>query len=49
MRDGTHHFDTDGFEALYPKYRGGRPRTFTLPELREVKKIARSGPAETAG
>ena len=28
------------------KARGGRPRTFTLPERREIKKIAKSKPAE---
>ncbi|WUS52193.1 helix-turn-helix domain-containing protein [Streptomyces mirabilis] len=39
-------FNTDGFEALSPKDKGGRPRTFTLPERREVKKIAKSKPAE---
>ncbi|MEY9490902.1 hypothetical protein RKD26_006781 [Streptomyces calvus] len=27
-------------------YRGGRPKTFTLPERREIKKIAKSRPAE---
>jgi transposase len=41
-----HNFNADGFEALYPKYKGGRPTTFTLPERREIKKIARSKPAE---
>ena len=41
-----HNFNTDGFESLYPKYRGGRPRTFTLPERRKIKKIAKSRPAE---
>ncbi|WP_030458489.1 IS630 family transposase [Kitasatospora sp. NRRL B-11411] len=46
VRDVIHNFNTDGFEALYPKYRGGRPRTFTLPERREIKKIAKSKPAE---
>jgi hypothetical protein len=35
----------DGFASLYPKYSGGRPRTFTLPEPREIKKIAKSRPA----
>ncbi|GAA5043344.1 hypothetical protein GCM10023336_04840 [Streptomyces similanensis] len=29
-----------------PKYKGGHPRTFTLPERREIKKIAKSKPAE---
>jgi transposase len=46
VRDVIHDFNTDGVEALYPKYKGGRPRTFTLPERREVKKIAKSKPAE---
>jgi transposase len=46
VRDVIHDFNTDGFESLYPKYKGGHPRTFTLPERREVKKIAKSKPAE---
>ncbi len=46
VRDVIHNFNTDGFEALYPKYKGGRPRTFTLPERREIKKIAKSKPVE---
>lgn len=29
-----------------PKYKGGRPKTFTLPERREIKKIAKSRPVE---
>lgn len=46
VRDVIHNFHTDGFDSLYPKYKGGRPRTFTLPERREIKKIAKSKPAE---
>ncbi|MGV9774451.1 IS630 family transposase [Streptosporangium sp. NPDC003464] len=46
VRDVIHNFNTDGFGSLQPKYRGGRPKTFTLPERREVKKIAKSQPAE---
>ncbi|MFC9330827.1 IS630 family transposase [Kitasatospora sp. NPDC057015] len=46
VRDVVHNFNADGFDSLYPKYRGGRPRTFTLPERREIKKIAKSKPAE---
>lgn len=46
VRDVIHNFNADGFDSLYPKYRGGRPRTFTLPERREIKKIAKSKPAE---
>jgi hypothetical protein len=45
VRDMIHNFNADGFDSLYPKYRGGRPRTFTLPERREIKKIAKSKPA----
>ncbi|MFE3907932.1 transposase, partial [Streptomyces sp. NPDC059153] len=30
IRDVIHNFNTDGFDSLYPKYKGGRPKTFTL-------------------
>ncbi|MEV4250654.1 helix-turn-helix domain-containing protein [Streptosporangium canum] len=46
VRDVVHNFNADGFESLYPKYKGGRPKTFTLPERREIKKIAKSKPTE---
>lgn len=46
VRDVIHNFNTDGFDSLYPKYRGGRPPTFTLPQRREIKKIAKSKPVE---
>jgi transposase len=46
LRDVIHNFNADGFDSLYPKYSGGRPRTFTLPERREIKKIAKSKPVE---
>jgi transposase len=46
VRDVIHNVNADGFDSLYPKYRGGRPKTFTLPERREIKKIAKSKPAE---
>jgi len=29
-RDVIHNFNTDGFTSIYPRYRGGRPPTFTL-------------------
>ena len=29
VRDVIHNFNADGFEALYLKYKGGRPKTFT--------------------
>src|SRR5215207_7909637 len=41
-----HNFNDDGFESLYPKYSGGRPPTFTLPQRRAIKKIALSRPAD---
>src|ERR671928_1717456 len=46
VRDVIHNFNTDGFDSLYPKYKGGRPPVFTLPQRREIKKIAKSKPAE---
>lgn len=46
VRDVIHNFNADGFDLLYPKYSGGRPKTFTLPERREIKKIAKSKPTE---
>src|SRR5206468_10553476 len=42
VRDVIHNFNADGFDSLYPKYKGGRPPTFTLPQRREMKKIAKS-------
>ncbi|SCD66200.1 Homeodomain-like domain-containing protein [Streptomyces sp. Termitarium-T10T-6] len=45
-RDVIHNFNADGFNSLYPKYAGGRPRTFNLSERREIKKIAKSKPVE---
>jgi len=46
VRDVIHNFNGDGFDALYPRYRGGRPPTFTLPERQKIKKIALSRPAD---
>ncbi len=46
VRDVIHKFNADGFDSLYPRYAGGRPRKFTLPERREIKKIAKSRPSE---
>lgn len=46
VRDVIHNFNAAGFDSLYPKYKGGRPKTFTLPERREIKKIAKSKPVE---
>lgn len=44
VRDAIHNLT--GFDSLYPKYKGGRPRTFTLPERRGVKEAAKSKQAE---
>lgn len=46
VRDVLHKFTDGGFDSLSPKYRGGRPRTFTAPGRREIKKVAKSKPAE---
>ena len=46
VRDVIRNFNADGFGSLYPRYRGGRPPKFTLPQRREIKKIARSRPGE---
>src|SRR5947207_12316490 len=46
VRDVIHNFNADGFDSLYPRYKGGRPPVFTLPQRREMKKIAKSKPAE---
>src|SRR5713101_4153979 len=46
VREVIHNFNADGFDSLYPKYRGGRPPTFTLPQRREIKKLALSRPTD---
>jgi transposase len=46
VRDVIRNFNADGFGSLYPKYKGGHPPKFTLPQRREIKKIAKSKPAE---
>jgi hypothetical protein len=46
VREVVNNFNEDGFESLYPKYAGGRPPTFTLPQRQQIKKIALSRPAD---
>ena len=46
VRDVIRNFNADGLGSLYPKYKGGHPPTFTLGQRREIKKIAKSKPAE---
>ena len=44
VRDVIGNFNADGFDSLYPRYRGGRAPKFTLGQRREIKKIAKSRP-----
>jgi transposase len=46
VREVINNFNEDGFESLYPKYAGGRPPTFTLPQRAQIKKIALSRPVD---
>jgi transposase len=46
VRDVIHNFNADGFDSLYPRYQGGRPPKFTLAQRREIKKTAKSHPAD---
>jgi transposase len=46
VRDVIHNFNTDGFGSLQPKYAGGRPPKFTLPQRQEIKKIALARPTD---
>ncbi len=46
VREVIHNFNADGFDSLAPKYSGGRPAKFTLPERREIKKIALARPTD---
>jgi transposase len=48
VREVIHNFNRDGFDALYPRYAGGRPATFMLPQRRQIKKIALSVPTDLA-
>ena len=45
-REVINNFNEDGFESLYPRYSGGRPPTFTLPQRQEIKKVALSRPVD---
>ena len=46
VRDVLHNFDADGFDSLYPRYAGGRPPKFTLPQRQQIKKTALSRPED---
>jgi hypothetical protein len=36
VREVLHNFNDDGFDSLYPRYKGGRPPTFTLAQRSEI-------------
>lgn len=46
VRDVINNFNQDGFDSLYPRYAGGRPPAFTLPQRQQVKRIALSRPVD---
>lgn len=46
VREVIHNFNADGFESLDPKYAGGRPPKFSLPQRQQIKKIALSRPQD---
>jgi transposase len=46
VREVINNFNSDGFDSLYPRYAGGRPPTFSLPERQAIKKIALSRPSD---
>jgi len=46
VRDVIHNFNADGFDSLVPRYAGGRPPKFTLPQRVQIKKIALGRPAD---
>jgi transposase len=46
VRAVIHNFNEDGFDSLAPRYAGGRPPTFTLPQRRAIKKVALSRPTD---
>ena len=46
VRDVLHNFNADGFDSLRPKYAGGRPPKFTLPQRQGIRKTALARPAD---
>jgi transposase len=46
VRDVLHNFNADGFDSLVPKYGGGRPPKFTLPQRQQIKKTALARPTD---
>jgi hypothetical protein len=46
VRGVISNFNGDGFDSLYPRYAGGRPLTFALPQRHQIKKAALSRPID---
>jgi transposase len=46
VRDVIHNFNADGFDSLQPRYAGGRPPKFSLPQRRDINKLALSRPTD---
>jgi transposase len=46
VREVIRNFSADGFGSLYPRYAGGRPPVFTLPQRQAIKRIALSRPGD---
>src|SRR5258708_12458287 len=46
VRDVIHNFNADGFDSLYPRYKGGRPPKFSPEQRREIKRITLPRPTD---
>ena len=46
VREVIRNFNADGFDALYPRYRGGRPPKHSEAERAEIKRIALARPTD---
>ncbi len=46
VRDVIHAFNEQGFEALHPKWRGGRPKTIDEQTREKICLIARTSPSD---
>jgi len=46
VREVIHNFNADGFDSLEPRYAGGRPPKFTLPQRQKIKQIALGRPTD---
>src|SRR5437588_4621087 len=41
-----HNFNADGYDLLYPRYKGGRPPVFNAKQRREIKRLPLSRPVD---